>query len=166
LSKNPNFSPAVKTLLEKFPDAKFIYLIRDPLEAVPSHISLKDREWRTLGSPLYRYACNNFILKSSEHWYDYTLEELKKMPEDQAVIIKFEDLVSDAEQTVHKIYSQFDLEVSPDFQEILEEETVKARKHVSKHHYSLEEMGIDEEEMIDRFQDVITEFGYNYQEIT
>jgi hypothetical protein len=88
------------------------------------------------------------------------------MPPGQVAIIKFEDLVSDAEQTVHKIYSQLGLEVSPDFQEILEEETAKARKHVSKHHYSLEEMGIDGEEMINRFQDIITEFGYNYDEIT
>lgn len=46
LSKNPNFSPAIKNLLNKFPDAKFIYLIRNPLEAVPSHISLKEREWQ------------------------------------------------------------------------------------------------------------------------
>ena len=161
LSKNPNFSPTVKTLLEKFKDAKFIYLIRNPLEAVPSHISLKEREWQSLGSPLTRYACKDFIMKSSEHWYDYTLNELKKLPSDQAVIIKFEDLVKDADRTVHDIYSKFGLDVTPEFQEILEEETTKARNHVSKHHYSLEEMGIDKEEMLDRFQDVITEFGYS-----
>ncbi len=30
----------VKTLLETFPDARFIYLVRSPLETIPSHLSL------------------------------------------------------------------------------------------------------------------------------
>lgn len=86
LSKNPNFSPAIKSLLNKFPDAKFIYLIRNPLEAVPSHISLKEREWQMLGSPMFKYACKEFILRSSEHWYNYSLEVLGNLPEELDVI--------------------------------------------------------------------------------
>ena len=43
LSKNPNFSPSIKTIIKRYPDAKFIYLIRDLLKAVPSHIILKGR---------------------------------------------------------------------------------------------------------------------------
>lgn len=86
LSKNPNFSPAIKSLLNKFPDAKFIYLIRNPLDAVPSHISLKEREWQMLGSPMFKYACKEFILRSSEHWYNYSLEVLGNLPEELDVI--------------------------------------------------------------------------------
>jgi hypothetical protein len=160
LSKNPNFSPCIKTLLRKFPDARFIYLIRDPLAAVPSHISLKEREWQMLGSPLEKYACKEFILKSSEHWYDYTLKELNNLPDDQSVIIKFEDLVSNAEQAVHAIYKNFNLSVSPKFQDILVTETIRARNHQSKHIYSLEQMGLTQREMQDRFQNVLTGYGY------
>ncbi len=160
LSKNPNFSPAIDTLLEKFPDAKFIYLIRDPLQAVPSHISLKEREWQMLGSPLKEYACAGFIIKSSEHWYNYPLKRLRELPEDQAIIVKFDDLVQDAEKTISSIYQQFGFSVTDEFNSQLELEAKQARKHQSQHFYSLSEMGISRQEMADRFGSVIEEFNF------
>jgi len=161
LSKNPNFSPAIDTLLEKFPDAKFIYLIRDPLEAVPSHISLKEREWQMLGSPLKKYACTDFILKSSEHWYNYPLKRLDDLPKDQAIIIKFDDLVNDAEKTILGIYQQFGFSVTQEFNDLLDYETKRARKHKSQHLYSLSDMGISRQEMADRFGSVTDKFGFD-----
>jgi len=160
LSKNPNFSPAIDTLLDKFPDAKFIYLIRDPLEAVPSHISLKEREWQMLGSPLKKYACADFIIKSSEHWYHYPLRRLGELHEDQAIIVKFDDLVKDAEETIMRIYQQFGFSVTKEFKSLLQYEAKQARNHQSQHLYSLSEMGISPQEMTDRFGSVIDRFGF------
>ncbi len=160
LSKNPNFSPAVGTLLEKFPDAKFIYLVRDPMKAVPSHISLKEREWQMLGSPLEKYACADFIIKSSEHWYNYPLMRLKDLPQDQAIVVKFDDLVGDAEGTILRIYKQFGFSITEDFQSQIKQESKKARNHKSQHLYSLSEMGVSQQEMMDRFGHVIDEFGF------
>ena len=161
LSKNPNFSPAINSLLEKFPDAKFIYLIRNPLEAVPSHISLKEREWQMLGSPLKKYACVDFIMKSSEHWYNYPLKILDDLPKDQAIIIKFDDLVKDAEKTILQIYQQFGLTVTKEFNALLDFETKLARNHKSQHLYSLSEMDISRQEMADRFGSVTDKFGFD-----
>ncbi len=155
LSKNPNFSPAIDTLLEKFPDAKLIYLVRDPLEAVPSHISLKEREWQMLGSPLKKYACADFIIKSSEHWYNYPLNRLEELPEDQTIIVKFDELVKDAEETILRIYQQLGFSVTEEFKSLLEFEAKQARNHQSQHHYSLSEMGISPLEMTDRFGSII-----------
>lgn len=160
LSKNPNFSPAINTLLEKFPDAMFIYLIRDPLKAVPSHISLKDREWRLLGSPLKKYACANFIIKSSEHWYNYPLQILESIPQDQAIIIKLDDLVQNVEKTVMRIYNQLGFSMTEEFRALLQYKTEQARNHRSQHDYSMLEMGISEQEMTDRFGTVIERFGF------
>jgi len=161
LSKNPNFSPMIDTLLTKFPDAKFIYLIRNPLDAVPSHISLKEREWQMLGSPLEEYACRDFILDASEYWYTYPLQKLKELPENQAVVVKFGDLVSNAEDTVKRIYNRFGFSVSPGYLKILQQETIRARNHQSQHKYSLSEMGVNREQLRERFKDVMLEFDYH-----
>ena len=158
LSKNPNFSPAVKTLLDRFPDAKFIYLIRNPLMAVPSHISLKEREWQLLGSPLEKYACRDFILRSSAYWYDYPLQVLDQLPEDQQIVVRFDDLVTNTKAAVQEIYQRLGLELSSEFLDLLELETQLARNHQSQHHYSLEEMGMDPRELEDRFSDIIAEY--------
>jgi hypothetical protein len=160
LSKNPNFSPMIDTLLTRFPDAKFIYLIRNPLDAVPSHISLKEREWQMLGSPLEEYACRDLILDASEHWYNYPLQKLKELPENQAIVVKFDDLVSDAEDTVKRIYDRFGLTVSSGYLKILQRETIRARNYQSQHIYSLSEMGINREQLRERFKDVMLEFDY------
>jgi hypothetical protein len=158
LSKNPNFSPAIGTLLDRFPDAKFIYLIRTPLKAIPSHVSLKEREWQMLGSPLEKYACRDFILRSSEHWYDYPLKKLKSLPTDQRVIVAFDDLVTNTQSTVQEIYHQLGLDLSPAFLGILDEETQKARDHRSQHHYSAEQMGIDPQALEQRYAEIIQEY--------
>lgn len=158
LSKNPNFSPAIGTLLDRFPDAKFIYLIRNPLKAIPSHISLKEREWQMLGSPLSRYACREFILRSSEHWYEYPLKKLKQLPHQQQIIVRFDDLVSDTKATVEGIYQQLGLEMTPGFMDLLELETAMARNHRSEHHYSLEEMGLDPQTLQSGYAGMIAEY--------
>ena len=158
LSKNPNFTPAIDTLLERFPDAKFIYLIRTPLKAIPSHVSLKEREWQMLGSPLEKYACRDFILRSSDHWYAYPLQKLKGLPEDQAVIVPFDDLVSNTKNTVQVIYHRLGLELSPEFKDLLEVETQKAKNHRSQHRYSSEPMGIDPQRLQDRYAGIIEEY--------
>jgi len=161
LSKNPNFSPTIDTLLDKFPDAKFIYLIRDPLEAVPSHISLKEREWQMLGSPLKKYACTDFIINSSEHWYNYPLKRLEDLPEDQAIIIKFDDLVQNTEDTILRIYNQFGFPVAKKFKSLIQDEAKQARNHQSQHLYSLSDMGISPQKMTDHFGSVIDRFGFD-----
>jgi len=160
LSKNPHFSPAIRTLVDRFPDGKFIYLVRNPLEAVPSHISLKDREWHLLGSPLGPYSCREFIIKSSRHWYDYPLSVLKELPANQAVVVNFDDLVSDAESTVRQIYKQLEFGLSVDFQGVLKAETQRAKDHQSQHHYSLLEMDIDPQQLAAEFAGVMEEFSY------
>lgn len=160
LSKNPNFSPAVETLLDRFPDARFIYLVRDPLEAVPSHISLKDWEWHLLGSPLQKYACRDFIIRSSKHWYAYPLEKLRALPENQAVIVRFQDLVADARSVVERIYRQFGLPLSGEFLEHLRVVSARARNHESDHKYSLAEMGITRQALAKEFAGVRAEFSF------
>jgi len=162
LSKNPNFSPAIDTLLRKFPDAKFIYMIRNPFQAVPSHISLKEREWQMLGTPLRKYACKDFIIKSSKHWYNYSLDKLNTLPKHQAAVIKLEDLIEDVSGTIHQLYQQLGLSVSTAFQEILAQETDRANQHQSEHQYSLSEMGISREYLYKCFNGVMDQFDYSH----
>ena len=40
VAKNPAFSPKIATLMEFFPDARIIYLVRNPLDMLPSTISM------------------------------------------------------------------------------------------------------------------------------
>lgn len=161
LAKNPNYSPMVDSLLSRFPDAKFIYLVRNPLDAVPSHLSLKEYEWQMLGNPLKPYASREFILESSQHWYTYPLERLEGEPEDRFVVVNFNDLVSNTRETVKGIYQRLGFEISPAYNKVLRKATKRSRSHESDHEYSLQEMGLEKRQLVKDFQPVFDRFHFD-----
>ena len=56
LAKSPAFSPKVEALWSAFPDAKLIYLVRNPLDVIPSYTSLLDIQWTLLAAPLEKWG--------------------------------------------------------------------------------------------------------------
>lgn len=161
LAKDPHFSPMVDTLYEHFPDAKIIYLARNPLDMIPSYISLKEDEWQLLGDPVEVYGSREYILDMAQHWYTYPLQRLERAPRDKAIIVNFNDLVNDAQTVVTEIYEQFGLELHPAFDELLAEATKRARQHESEHEYSLREMGLTREQIVDDYRQVFDRFDFD-----
>jgi hypothetical protein len=161
LAKNPHFSPMVDTLYDHFPDVKIIYLARNPLDMIPSYISLKEDEWQLLGDPVKAYASRDYILDMAQHWYTYPLERLDRAPRDSSIVIDFNDLVQDARSVVTEIYERFDLPLSPAFDEVLRHATERARNHESEHEYSLEEMGLTPEKIVSEYEEVFERFNFD-----
>ena len=161
LAKNPHFSPMVDTLYDWFPDAKIIYLARNPLDMIPSYISLKEEEWQLLGNPIEEYASRDYILDMAEHWYTYPLERLEQAPDDQYIVVNFNDLVNNARQTIAELYDRFGLELSPAFDEILRQAAERARDHESVHEYSGREMGLTREQIVTRYRQTFERLDFD-----
>jgi len=161
LAKNPHFSPMVDTLYRYLPGAKIIYLARNPLDMIPSYISLKEDEWQLLGDPVEEYASRDYILDMAEHWYTYPLERLEQAPDDQHIIVNFNDLVDNARETVTEIYDRFGLELGAGFDEILQQTARRARDHESEHEYSRSEMGLTREEIVERYRETFERFDFD-----
>lgn len=161
LAKNPNFTPMIDTLYEYFPNAKIIYLARNPLDMIPSYISLKEEEWQLLGDPLEPYASRDYILDAARHWYRYPLERLAQEPEERYIVVNFNDLVGDARDTVTTIYERFGFELTSAYDDLLREATERARNHESDHEYSLEEMGLTRGQIVTEYVDVFERFGFD-----
>lgn len=149
ISKSPTNSAMVRSLLEQFPDAKFINLVRSPDRVIPSTISMFSNHWKTYGDPeeVFPKAGPKVIMEQSRHWYIYPHRFLKRLPEDQYVLLTYDDLVSDPKGTIENIYHRFGIELTEEYRQILQEEAEKSRHYTSQHHYSLEEMGLTESEI-------------------
>ena len=165
LAKNPSFSPMIATLLDYFPDAKFIYLARNPLDMIPSYISLTETEWKILGDPPEPYAARDYILEMAGHWYRYPLTQLEHLPRDQYVVVNLHELVDDVESHVCAIYHRLGLEISPAFAKALKRETIRARRHKSDHTYAMAEMGLTREQIVAHYEDIFERFGFDRREI-
>ncbi len=161
LAKNPQFTPMIDTLYEYFPDIKIIYLVRNPLDMIPSYISLKEKEWHILGNPVKKYSSRDYVLDMAEHWYRYPLERLAEAPENSYILVNFNDLVDEAARTVTAIYERFGLEINPTFAQILQKAARNARNHESEHNYALEEMGLKHEQIVSRYRDIFDRFGFD-----
>lgn len=161
LSKNPSFSPMIDTLYSYFPNAKIIYLARNPLDMIPSFISLKECEWELLDQPIKDDRNREYVLDMAQHWYSYPLERLKHVPQGNYIVVNFDDLVQKAESTVARIYKRFGLQMEPAFAQILHEEGEKARNYSSDHEYSLEAMGLTRDEIVTEYKGVFSRFGFD-----
>jgi hypothetical protein len=109
--KSPAHTARVRTLLEMFPDAKFVHLSRDPYALYRSTVGL----WRSLnveeGLQVVRDESwvGSFVIDSLRRMYDAYLEDRELLGDDQLVELRYEDLVRDPKQQLRKIYLQLEL---------------------------------------------------------
>ena len=151
LSKNPDFTPAVNTLLEHFPNARFINLVRPPEQMIPSSINLWASNWKGYGSPREDFPLTEVVKEYAHHWYSYPHEQLRKFPADRYSVVFFDKLVENPKREITRIYHQFGLNTSNEFLEILDAETIKSKNYISDNDYSLENMGQTAEQLIKEF---------------
>jgi hypothetical protein len=161
LSKSPSFSPRIDAFLETFPDARFIYLVRNPLDAIPSFVSITKYIWNLFCDPVEYDSLARYALDMTRHWYRYPLERLGRLPRDRYAIVKFDDLVADPERTVTGIYRRLGIELSPEYARLLHNQAVRERRYRSRHKYSLEELGLNREQIVAEFEDVFERFGFD-----
>jgi hypothetical protein len=160
LAKNPALCPKLDSVLEEFPDARIIYLVRNPLEVVPSYLHMLDFSWGAVGVAGDRGALRDYVLEMAAHWYRYPLERLSALPPDRYVIVKYDDLTRDPERTVRDIYAHFGLALEPRFAAILRSESAKARRYRSRHEYAFEKLGLSRQRVVTELADVFERFGF------
>ncbi len=160
VSKNPDFSPTVETIKEFFPEAKFINIVRNPENMVPSTINMWANHWHTFGDPDESYPLKDVLMEHAKHWYQYPHQKLKSLPPDRYAVVSFAEMVSDPKKTIEEIYAKFGLEITSEYQQILKEETEKARNYRSSHRYSLTEMGLDLEALHSEYDPYLEEYQF------
>ena len=161
LSKNPVCPPKIKSLYEYFPGCKFIYPVRNPLEVVPSMINMAHEMWRSIINMDAGYPLQDNVYDTLKYYYTYPLRQFSQASQDSYVIVKYDDLVRRPSKIVQDIYRKFGFEMSPAFQEILNEQEAKAKDYKSKHVYSLDQFHISREQILSDLSDVFREFNFD-----
>lgn len=138
LSKNPPHTGRVKTLVEMFPNAKFIYLKRNPYTVFESTRSFFTNTIKPLMlQPLSdEELTRNFTEVYRRLFYKFE-EEKHLIPEGNLIEVKFEDFEKDAFGMTEEIYRRLDLPGFAESKAAIEAYLGK-KKGYKKNHYKYE----------------------------
>ncbi|KAA3644922.1 MAG: sulfotransferase [Chloroflexi bacterium] len=160
LAKNPAMCGKIEAVLEYFPDARIIYLARNPFQLVPSVTNFFSYIWHFFGTPLERYPYKERIFSLIKHWYLYPLERLSHRPDEQYRVMRYDDVVYDLEITIERIYQWLGKQLTGPFRQIIQKTVKDAEGFESDNKYTLEEMGLTPEFIRQEFQEVFDYFKF------
>lgn len=143
LSKATQASGSVKSLLEAFPDAKFITIIRHPYQAVPSHVSVFYSVWRKHSPNIAKDGpVSKSYARLAVKWYQHLFEFRSKVHPDQYYCLDYRELTQNPGAAVEKLYQHFGWTMSDAYRARLRAAADGEHKFQSQHHYTLEEFGL------------------------
>ena len=163
LSKNPTFSGRVESLIETFPDARIVVLMRNPNETIPSLLKMMKINW-SLWSDTEMARSLQVLADQSFHTYKYPLEVLARHPEVKHAVVDYRALVAQPKRTVEEIYAQLGFAVTPEFGQVLVEEEKKAGRHETTHTYSLEEFGLKSDAIRTQLAELFERYGWDSED--
>jgi len=146
LSKATQSSGTLESLLEEFPDAKFVTIVRHPYRSVASHVSLFVPVWHAHSPDI---APDGPVAKSyaklAVAWYKHLYAFRNKVKPENYYCIDYRDLVKDPSETITKVYEHFEWPVTDAFRDRLAKASQRQREFKSKHEYTLAEFGLSRE---------------------
>jgi len=160
VAKNPAFSPKIETLVEFFPDARILYLARNPLDMLPSTISWINYARSQFTDPGEGYFYINEIIDMTQHWYRHPLNYLDAHPSARHLIMKYDDLILRPEAVIRGFYEQFGYPDKPGLPIIIDQAVKETMTFSSDHSYSYEEMGFTREQIVEMYSDIFERFGF------
>lgn len=113
LLKNPPNTGRIKTLLELFPDAQFVYINRDPYEVIYSSLRLWKKALQVFS--LQRYdddLIEDRVFYFYKAFYDKYHSEKNLIPLENLIEIHYDELKADPLSVILEIYNKFDWNVA------------------------------------------------------
>jgi omega-hydroxy-beta-dihydromenaquinone-9 sulfotransferase len=151
LSKNPMMSGWVASLIETFPDARVVVMVRNPGECIPSCLKLVQASWKGKGWRREDYEQSLDILAelSYEH-FENPRRVLAEHPQTPQAFVDYRELTNAPRETVHAVYQSLGMQLDETYDSWLQAQAEREKKHHSKFEYSLGEFRLRSSEIEQR----------------
>jgi len=108
--KSPPHTFRIKVLLEMFPKARFIHIIRNPFVIFPSTINLWKRLYRNDGLQVPTYeGLDEHVFETFVRMYEVFERDRGLIPAGQFCEVRYEDLVAQPIQEMQRVYEELNL---------------------------------------------------------
>lgn len=161
LGKSALMPGRIHSMLDRFPEARFIHLVRHPYKTVPSFVSMFRLPWRAFASEIDDASPQTRQLADIAIDYYHRMEAAReRIGPDQLKTIRFQKLVGQTRQTVEEIYDWIDEPLDPSFAEALDAELARKADYSSSHHYSLDQFGLTRGEIYGRLKPIFERYDF------
>jgi hypothetical protein len=151
--KDPTHTFFVDAILEVFPDARFVFIHRDPVDTLSSICSLhayarsvfsSDVDARAIGAELG----SGYLVRGLEP----AVERVDKLPPGRVAHVRAPDLGRDPVGTIASAYQALGIELGDDARRAMREYMIQKRRRPSARHlHAAEGFGLDPRAIRDRF---------------
>lgn len=130
LSKSPANTFRIRQLFEYYPDAKFIYLYRDPYSVLSSFRLFvtevtKGVGFREISNEEFNSCMIDLFKRMEDEYQTINDPEIKK----NIIEVRFEDFIEKPLETIQEIYKEFDAELSPEITERIKAQLKEYKGH-------------------------------------
>ena len=161
LSKNPVMSGWVGSLIEFFPDARIVVMVRDPAECVPSLLKLVEISWKSRGWQKADYAHSlDMLLETSFESFHNPAAQLARHAATPHAFVDYRELTARPRETVHAVYTALGMTVSDTFDNYLQANAEREKSHHSRFEYSLGEYDLSSELLEQRLGPFYDRYGW------
>ena len=150
------FSISVNTprFQDKFPEAKILYMVRDPLNVIPSGLSLvtgvldkKFGFWSLPKNKRIRYinrlykALVELLARFHSDW------KSGKIDKDKVMIVRFDRMMTNFDDMMDELLNFIGYKANDKLLNSIKETAESQKKYKSKHNYDLDKFGLTEEQI-------------------
>ncbi len=158
----------IKTLLETFPDAKFIYLVRSPQETIPSHLTLEyntfKHQKRLKNIPkakLKRYFYRRYCYDIELYRYFYEVQKKAEISPGNLMVLPYNLLCSDLEKSFTQIENFTGIKSSDELRQAIKKQAGKQKQYQRQHKIiDLQQFGLSKEQIAQDFDFVFEKYNF------
>jgi hypothetical protein len=151
LVKSSMLTFRLDALLRRYPDCRLVYVIRDPVEVIPSGMSLLasvlengyDIWNRTSKADQDRWLENLYQASGDMLRVFRDAEVAGRIPDRNVCVVRYEDLLQNLEPTMERVLDFIEIKPSVEFQEEVRAQAERQRSYTSRHEHSPDKFGLD-----------------------
>ncbi|MBT3222974.1 MAG: sulfotransferase, partial [Proteobacteria bacterium] len=155
MSKNPAFTQRIIQLYRWFPEARFVYLVRTPLQTIPSRLSLLTQIWKTRTKSFTKMSAEQVrvIVDDSCRAYLAAETQLAEIPQSRQLVVPYTELRQNPGAILASICEKFGIDGVGDT-------TPVPGVYISQHTYGLDDYGLSERDLRSRLAPVFERYGF------
>lgn len=157
--KTPGHLMAMATVLEAFPDAKIVMTHRDPVATLPSYCSMEASLYRLGSDDITPVMIGEYWQVRLKQWLDNFMQVRGQVGGDRFIDINYKELTSNAAEQGARVLEFAGIPMSAEIENgMVDWIEANRREHRAAHKYTLEDFGLDADEIHSGYSDYIEAF--------